>query len=82
MRKKIICWMLALCLSGASSLLRAEGGKQVKVILKDGSILKGELLGMDENSVMLQSSGGKAKEIPASNVKKVFDADGNSLPAA
>lgn len=79
MKKKVLCWLLAISLSGAASLLRAEGGKQVRVVMKDGSIVKGELLGVDDSSVMLQS-GGKAKDIPLEKVKKVFDSDGNSVP--
>src|SRR5688572_28784990 len=75
--KKILCTLLALAILFPAPLLRAAdsgGGKQVKVIMKDGSIVSGEMLGVDDGVLMLQTKGGKSKEISVDKIKKVFDA--------
>lgn len=79
MKKKILCIILAFAIFFPAPLLRADDGKQVKVIMKDGSIVSGELLGIDDGILMLQTKSGKSKEIPVNKIKKAFDADGKSL---
>lgn len=59
----------------APGFLRADGmDHPVKVILLDGSVVKGDLLGSDDKTLTLQLASGKSKDIPLASVKKAFDA--------
>jgi len=57
MKKRMLCGLLALLTVFPAYALRAEGdsGKMVKVVLKDGTISSGELLGVDGGVLMLQT---------------------------
>jgi hypothetical protein len=70
----LVAGCLTLVLAG---WLRAEG--KVTIVLKNGDVLKGEMLGSDADSLSLQMSDGKAKEISLDEIKKAYDSQGKAL---
>jgi len=76
-------WLvLALLALGCSASLRAAG--PVSVVMEDGTVVKGTLLGVDQGTLTVQKGNGKTVDLAQDQVKKVFDADGKSvaLPAS
>jgi hypothetical protein len=62
---------------GLSAGLRASG--PVSVVMDDGTVVKGTLLGVDQGTATIQKANGKTVDLSVDQVKKVFDADGNSV---
>ncbi len=61
----------------ALSVLFAE---DVNVIMKDGSLIKGSLIGKTADQVVIQEAGGKAETVNISDIRGVFDqATGNPV---
>lgn len=78
MQLRHLCSLLGLIvLASMPSILAA--GPQVSVVLDDGRILKGELLGWDKGVLVLAGADGKAQDIEASQVKHLLGADGEAL---
>jgi hypothetical protein len=69
--------VLALLALGLSAGLRADG--PISVILNDGTVVKGTLLGVDNGTVTIQKGNGKSVDLELDEVKKAFDADGNAV---
>jgi hypothetical protein len=67
-----------LFLLGFVALANLATADQVKVMMKDGTVLHGDMLGIDGGVLSLQT-GNKSKDIPVANIKKVFDANGKSI---
>jgi hypothetical protein len=64
--------LLLLLLLLASLTPAAE--TQVRLVLDDGSLVKGLLIGQDADSVLLESADGKALELSKARIRKAFDA--------
>ena len=78
MTPRHLCSLLGLIvLASIPALLTA--GPQVSVVLDDGRILKGELLGQDKGVLVLAGAAGKAQDIEAGQVKHLLGADGQAL---
>ena len=70
-------WGLGLSLLAMSTGLAAQA---VTVVLKDGTVMKGDLLGIDSGTLTLQRQGGKSQDISVDDINKVFDADHKVVP--
>ncbi|HXC65572.1 MAG TPA: hypothetical protein VNZ67_14515 [bacterium] len=78
MRRWGWCLLVAGLLAvGYSAGLRAAG--QISVVMDDGTVVKGTLLGVDQGTVTIQKANGKSVDLDQSQVKKAFDADGNAV---
>ena len=73
--KKITIILLALLVPAMLFAAKAT------VIMNDGTIKEGELIGQDEDAVYLKGPDGKAVTIPMNDVKKVFGAAAESKKA-
>lgn len=71
---KLRRWGAALGLL-AMGLASGAWAQAVTVILQDGSVVKGDLLGVDGGTLSLQKPDGKSRDIPVDRIKRVFDAD-------
>jgi hypothetical protein len=56
-----------------------SAGPAVSVVLDDGSLVKGELLGLDKGVLVLLGADGKTQDIPQGRVKHVLGVDGQAL---
>jgi hypothetical protein len=63
--------------AGLSAGLGAAG--QISLVMDDGTVVKGTLLGVDQGTVTIQKANGKSVDLDQSQVKKAFDADGNAV---
>jgi hypothetical protein len=72
--KRILIILLAVLLP-ASLLTAAE----VSVIMKDGAVVKGNMLGKTSDELYLQGNNGKAKIYKIGDIKSVFDAKGAAV---
>ncbi len=62
---------------GLAAGLRAAG--PISVVLDDGTVVKGTLLGVDQGTVTIQKANGKSVDLQLDAVKKAFDSDGNAV---
>jgi hypothetical protein len=67
--KKLLLWLLCFWLGCSASAF----SQPVNIVLQDASIVSGDMLGANETSIFLNEKG-KAREIPLSDVKEVFEA--------
>ena len=63
--------------AGLSVGLHAAG--QISVVMVDGTVVKGTLLGVADGTVTIQKANGKSVDLDQAQVKKAFDADGNAV---
>ncbi|HXB98557.1 MAG TPA: hypothetical protein VNZ54_10935 [bacterium] len=77
MRHWKCCFAMVVLALGLSAALRADG--PISVVMDDGTVVKGTLLGVDNGSVTLQKANGKSVDLELDQVKKAFDADGNAV---
>jgi hypothetical protein len=77
MRRLNLFLVLALLALGLSAGLRADG--PISVVMDDGTVVKGTLLGVDQGTVTIQKGNGKSVDLQLDQVKKAFDADGNAV---
>src|SRR3954468_17184373 len=83
MRNKRLIHVLVLAafVSATSFHARAASLKHpVKVILKNGDVIEGDMLGLDDGTLMIKGDSGKSQEIAVAKIKKLFDSDGKSIP--
>jgi hypothetical protein len=78
MRRWAWCVLVAgLMSAGFATGLRAAG--QISVVMVDGTVVKGTLLGVADGTVTIQKANGKSVDLDQAQVKKAFDADGNAV---
>jgi hypothetical protein len=70
--KRIMLGFMATCLFLLPALSQA---RSLRLVLKDRSIVEGELLGVDEGVATLKAEDGKSLDVPLRKVKKAFDAE-------
>jgi hypothetical protein len=68
-KMKVLGVVLMLLWSGI-----AQAADSVRVLLKDGTLLEGQMIGYDDQNLTISLKQGKAKEIKLTRVKKIFDA--------
>ncbi len=56
----------------ALSIIQA---KNVNIIMKDGTVLKGDLIGKTSEEVYIQDTNSKSVEVKVSDIKSLFDSD-------
>ena len=71
-KRKALGAVLGLVAMGLSTGLWAQA---VTVVMTDGTVVKGDLLGVDNGTLSLQKASGKSQDIAVDDIKKVFDAD-------
>jgi hypothetical protein len=69
--------MAGLLAAGLAAGLRADG--PISVVMEDGSVVHGTVLGVDQGTVTIQTTKGKSVDLQLDQVKKAFDADGNAV---
>ncbi len=57
-------------------------GQKITVLLRSGKVVHGTLLGEDQGVFTLESSDGITEDIPASRIRRAFDAAGHPLDLA
>jgi hypothetical protein len=75
--RQTIAFLLALCLILPSNVF-ASDAQQVSVVLQDGTVVEGTLIGIDNGAVTVKAKG-KIREYGADQVKKVFDSNGHKI---
>ncbi|HXB98556.1 MAG TPA: hypothetical protein VNZ54_10930 [bacterium] len=68
---------VALLALGLSAGLKASG--PLNVVMQDGTVVRGTLLGVDQGTATLQKANGKTVDLDLDQVSKAFDADGNAV---
>jgi small nuclear ribonucleoprotein (snRNP)-like protein len=77
MKRTLFTAALALFLALAAVAVHAD--ERVTVILKDGSVVKGSLLGSDASSLTVQDASGSAQDIERVQIRRIFDSSGKPL---
>jgi hypothetical protein len=78
-KKMLINIMLVASMLMSSVVMAKRAGQAVTVVMKDGTTVDGDMLGMDSDSITLRTEGGKSRDIPLAKVKKVFGEDGKAI---
>ena len=75
-----ILLVAAFCFWGVQANAGESSGNDiVKVVMKDGRIIKGELLGQDGGVLTILGANGKSQDINVSSIRKVFNAKGQAV---